>query len=70
MDKREGEVLEEEITQEFTHSDVGPAAVHQQEALQVTELGKGVIAGHDGLHPLLTTDANADICSCKDRGRA
>ncbi|KAF3848750.1 hypothetical protein F7725_015247 [Dissostichus mawsoni] len=30
----EGEVLEEEVTQELAHSDVGPAPVHQQEALQ------------------------------------
>ena len=63
MDQCEGKVLEEEVTQEFAHSDVGPAAVHQQEALQVTELGESVVTGHDGLHPLLTTDANADICS-------
>lgn len=69
MDQGEGEVLEEEETQELAHSDVGPAAVHQQEALQVTELGEGVVAGHDGLHPLLATDAHPDVSSWRDRGR-
>lgn len=63
MDQCEGKVLEEEVTQKLAHSDVGPAAVHQEEALQVTELSKGVITGHDGLHPLLTTDTHSDVCS-------
>lgn len=63
MDQSEGEVLEEEETQKLAHPDVGPAAVHQQEALQVTELGEGVVAGHDGLHPLLAADAYANVCS-------
>lgn len=63
MDQCEGEVLEEEVTEELAHSDVGPTSVHQQEALEVTELSKGVVAGHDGLHPLLTTDTNTDVCS-------
>lgn len=69
MDQCEGKVLEEEETQKLAHSDVGPTSVHQQEALQVTELSKGVVAGHDGLHPLLTTDTNTDVCSWRDRGR-
>lgn len=69
MEQCEGKVLEEEETQKLAHSDVGPTSVHQQEALQVTELSKGVVAGHDGLHPLLTTDTNTDVCSWRDRGR-
>jgi len=63
VDECEGEVLEEEETQELAHSDVGPASVHQQEALQEAELGEGVVAGHDGLHPLLAADAHPDVCS-------
>lgn len=63
MDQSEGKVLEEEITQELAHPDVGPASVHQQEALQVTELSEGVVAGHDGLHPLLAADPDTDVCS-------
>lgn len=39
----------------------------QQETLEVTELSKGVVTGHDGLHPLLTTDTNADVCSWRNR---
>lgn len=67
MDQCEGEVLEEEVAQELAHSDVGPAAVHQQEALQVTKLSEGVVAGHDGLHPLLAADTNTDVRSWRDR---
>lgn len=63
MDQSKGEVLEEEETEELAHSDVRPAAMHQQEALQVTELSKGIVAGHDGLHSFLTTDSDADVCS-------
>ena len=63
MDQCEGEVLEEEETKELAHADVGPASVHQQETLQVTELSEGVVAGHDGLHPLLTTDTDTDVRS-------
>lgn len=43
--------------------------MHQQEALKVTELGEGVVAGENGLHALLTADADADVSSCRtDRG--
>lgn len=63
MDQSKGEVLEEEETEELAHSDVRPASMHQQEALQVTELSKGIVAGHDGLHSFLTTDSDADVCS-------
>lgn len=68
MDQREGEVLEEEEPEELAHSDVGPATVHQQEALEVTELAEGVVAGHGRLHPLLPADANPDVCGWEGRG--
>lgn len=69
MDQREGKVLEEEEAQELAHPDVGPAAVNQQEALQVAELAEGVVAGHGGLHALLPADAHANVCGCRSRGR-
>lgn len=69
MDQCKGKVLEEEETQKLAHSDVRPTAVHQQEALQITELSKSVVAGHDGLHPLLTTDSHTDVCSWRGRQR-
>lgn len=69
MDQCEGKVLEEEESQELAHSDVGPASMHQQEALEVAELSEGIVAGHDSLHSLLTADTNADVCSWRDRGR-
>lgn len=53
MDEGEGEVFVEEVAQELAHAQVGPTAVHQQEALQETELGKGVITGQHSLHALL-----------------
>ena len=61
VDEREGKVLEEEVAQELAHADVGPAAVHQQEALQVAELGEGVVAGHHRLHALLAGDPHPDV---------
>lgn len=68
MDEREGKVLEEEETEELAHSDVRPASVHQQEALQVTELAESVVAGHGGLHALLPADSNADVCGWMSGG--
>ncbi len=53
VDKGEGEVLVEEVAQKLAHPQVGPAAVHQQEALQKAELGERVVAGQYGLHSLL-----------------
>ena len=53
MNEGEGEVLVKEVAQELAHAQVGPAAVHQQEALKEAELGEGVVAGQHGLHPLL-----------------
>lgn len=67
MDQCECKVLEEEKTQKLAHSDVRPTSMDQQETLKVTELSKGVVTGHDGLHPLLTTDTNTDVCSWRDR---
>lgn len=61
VDKGEGKVLVEEVAQELAHAQVGPAAVHQQEALQEAELGEGVVAGQDSLHALLAGDAHADV---------
>lgn len=64
MNQGEGEVLKKEEAQELAHADVGPAAVHQQEALEVAELSESVVAGHHGLHAFLPTDAHTDVCSC------
>ena len=53
MDEGEGEIFVEEVAQELAHAQVGPAAVHQQEALQEAELCEGVVAGQHGLHAFL-----------------
>jgi len=63
MHKGEGEVLVEEVLQELAHAQVGPAAVHQQETLEVTELGEGVVAGENRLHALLAADTDTDVSS-------
>lgn len=67
MDEREGKVLEEEETEELAHPNVRPSSMHQQEALQVTELTKGIVTGHCSLHPLLAADSNTNVCSWRSR---
>lgn len=69
MDEGEGEILVEEVAQEFAHAQVGPAAVHKQEALQEAELGKGVVAGQHSLCALLTADAHAYMSRWVDKDR-
>lgn len=61
--QREGKVLVEEIAQEITHAEVGPASVHQQEPPQEPKLSKRVIWCQNRLHPLLTADADTDVSS-------
>lgn len=63
MDKRKSEVLVKEISKELAHAYVGPAAMHQQEALKVTELGKGKVAGQHCLHAFLPTDTYTNMSS-------
>lgn len=58
-----GKVLVEEVTQEITHAEVGPASMHQQESLQEPKLSKGIIWCQNSLHPLLSADANTNVCS-------
>ena len=57
----EGKVLVEEVAQEVTHAEVGPAAVHQEEPLQVPKLSEGVIWGQNSLRPLLTADTHTNM---------
>lgn len=54
MHHGECKVLVEEVAEETAHAQVGPAAVHQQEALKEAELGEGVVTGQHGLDALLT----------------
>ena len=67
VNEGEGEVLVKEVAQELAHAQVGPAAVHQQEALKEAELGEGVVAGQHGLHPLLAWDAHTYMCRWVDK---
>ena len=69
MHEGEDEVLVKEILEELAHAQVRPAAVHQQEALEVTELGEGEVAGEDGLHALLPADAHSDMSSWRTDSR-
>lgn len=70
MHHGECKVLVEEVAEETAHAQVGPAAVHQQEALKVSELCKGEVAGEDRLHALLTADTNTDMSSWRpDRAK-
>lgn len=65
MAKCKGEILVEEVAQEFAHAQVWPAAVHQQQPLEEAELGQAVVGGEHRLHALLPADAHADVGSCK-----
>ena len=47
--ERERKVFVEKVAEEFGHSKVGPAAVDQEEPLQVAELRDAVIRRQDGL---------------------
>lgn len=61
MNQCEGEVLVKEVTEEVAHAVVGPAPVDEQEAVQVAELGKGIIRGQHRLHALLSADSHANV---------
>ena len=61
MSEGEGKVFVEEVFEELAHSDVGPAAVDEQETLEKAELGDGKVRGHDGLQTLLTGYTHSDV---------
>ena len=61
MDHGESKVLVEEIAEELAHSQVRPASMHQQKALQELELGEGVVRGQHRLDPFLPADAHANV---------
>lgn len=52
------QVLIEEEEDHAGDAGIGPAAVHQQQRLQESELGNAEVAAHHSLHALLTTDAH------------
>ena len=52
------QVLVEEEEDHASDTGIGPAAVHQQQCLQESELGDAEVAAHHSLHALLTTDAH------------
>lgn len=52
------QVLVEEEEDHACDAGIGPAAVHQQQRLQESELGDAEITAHHSLHALLTTDAH------------
>lgn len=55
----EQEVLVKEEQNHAGDAGIRPSAMHQQESLQVAELGNAEVAAHHGLHAFLTTDAHA-----------
>jgi len=63
VNKREGEVLVEEIPEEFAHSIIGPSSVNKQQSLKKPELGNRVVGSQNGLHALLPADTNTYMCS-------
>lgn len=61
MNQREGEILVEKVSEKLAHTEIGPAAVYQEEALQVSKLGEGEVTGQHGLHPLLPADPHPNV---------
>ena len=39
--------------------------MNQEQTLKIAKLGEGVVAAEHGLHPLLATDADPNVGSCK-----
>lgn len=64
-----GKSLVEEVAEELADAEISPAAVDEQEALQVGELCQGVVAALHGLHALQPADAHPNVSSCGGRGR-
>ena len=50
------QVLVEEEQDHAGDAGIGPAAVHQQQGLQVAELGNAEVAAHHSLHAFLPAD--------------
>ena len=59
-----GEVLVEEISQKFAHSEVRPSAVDEEETFKITELRHRKVTGQNGLHTFLTTNADTNVSRC------
>lgn len=67
MNQSKCKVFIEEVSQELAHPYVRPPAMHQQQSLQVSELCKGIVTGHDRLHAFLSTYSNTDVGSYGER---
>ena len=39
--------------------------MNKEQTLKIAELGEGIVAAEHGLHPLLATDADSNVVSCK-----
>ena len=63
MTECESKVLVEEVPQELAHAQVGPAAMHKEEALQEAELCDTVITCQDSLHAFHATDTHTYMSS-------
>lgn len=69
MNQSKCKVLVKEIAQELAHPYVRPPAMDQQQALQVSELSKRIVTGHDSLHAFLSAYSNSNVGSWKQRER-
>lgn len=69
MTEGESKILVEEVLEKFTHPEVWPSAVHEQEALQKAELSNGIVASQDRLHALLPADAHTYVSRCREKNK-
>lgn len=57
--------LVEEVAQELADAEISPAAMDEQEVLEVGELRQGIVAALHGLCALQPTDAHPDVGGCR-----
>ena len=67
VNKREREVLVEEIRKELGRTLVGQAAMYEQEALQELKLAKGEVGCKRGLRTFSAGYSYTDVCSLGKR---
>lgn len=66
----EGKVFVKEVAEKLAHAIVRPAAMDQEQTLEIVELGEGEVTVEHGLRPLLAADADPDVGSCKRNPRS
>lgn len=70
MHQSEGKVFVKEVAEKLAHAVIRPAAMDQEQTLEIAELGEGEVAVEHGLRSLLSADADPNVGSCKRNPRS